>query len=36
MPNVRILLAAPLAFALALAAPARAEERTVPQSRTEM
>ena len=36
MPNVRILLAAPLAVALALAAPAMAEERTVPQSRTEM
>jgi Do/DeqQ family serine protease len=36
MPNARILLTAPLAFALALAAPARAEERTVPQSRTEM
>ncbi|MEW9615583.1 DegQ family serine endoprotease [Shinella sp. S4-D37] len=36
MPNVRILLAAPLAVALALAAPAAAEERAVPQSRTEM
>lgn len=36
MPNVRILLAVPLAAALALATPAMAEERTVPQSRTEM
>ena len=36
MPNVRILLAAPLAVALALAAPAAAEERAVPQSRTQM
>jgi Do/DeqQ family serine protease len=36
MPNARILLAAPILFALALATPAGAEERTVPQSRTEM
>jgi len=36
MPNARILLAAPILFALALATPASAEERTVPQSRTEM
>ncbi len=36
MPNARILLAAPILFALALAPPAGAEERTVPQSRTEM
>ena len=36
MPEFRILLAAPLAAALALAAPATAQDRTVPQSRTEM
>jgi len=36
MPNARILLAAPILFALALATPAGAEERTVPPSRTEM
>ena len=36
MPNARILLAAPILFALALATPASAEERAVPQSRTEM
>ncbi|WP_242222508.1 DegQ family serine endoprotease [Shinella zoogloeoides] len=36
MPKVRILLAAPLAAALALAAPATAQDRTVPQSHTEM
>jgi Do/DeqQ family serine protease len=36
MPNARILLAAPILFALALATPAGAEERTVPQSRTQM
>lgn len=36
MLKIRILLAAPLAVALALATPATAEERTVPQSRTEM
>jgi len=36
MPNARILLAAPILFALALATPAGAEERAVPQSRTEM
>ena len=36
MPKVRILLAAPLVVALALVTPATAEERTVPQSRTEM
>ena len=36
MPKFRILLAAPLVVALALATPAAAQERTVPQSRTEM
>ena len=36
MPNARILLAAPILIALALATPAGAEERTVPQSRTQM
>lgn len=36
MPNARILLAAPLIAALALAAPVFAQERAVPQSRTEM
>lgn len=35
MLNARILLAAPVLVALALS-PAKAEERTVPQSRTEM
>ena len=33
MTHIRILLAAPLAMALALMTPAMAEERTVPQSR---
>ena len=36
MLKARILLAAPLVAAMALGAPATAEERTVPQSRTEM
>ncbi len=36
MTHIRILLATPLAMALALMTPAVAEERTVPQSRTEM
>lgn len=36
MLKVRILLAAPLVAALALVTPATAQERTVPQSRTEM
>ena len=36
MPNTRILLAAPILMALALVNPAAAEERVVPQSRTEM
>jgi Do/DeqQ family serine protease len=36
MLKIRILLAAPLAAALALAAPVKAQDRTVPQSRTEM
>lgn len=36
MTHIRILLAAQLAMALALMTPAMAEERTVPQSRTEM
>ena len=36
MTTIRMLLAAPLALTLALTAPAMAEERTVPQSRTQM
>ncbi|QRI64862.1 DegQ family serine endoprotease [Shinella sp. PSBB067] len=36
MPNARILLAAPVVMALAFMTPATAQERTVPQSRTEM
>ena len=36
MLKARILLAAPLVLALAIGTPAAAEERTVPQSRTEM
>ncbi|WLS08634.1 DegQ family serine endoprotease [Shinella sumterensis] len=36
MSKARILFAAPLFVALALVTPATAEERTVPQSRTEM
>ena len=36
MTTIRMLLAAPLALMLALTAPAMAEERTVPQSRTQM
>ena len=36
MLKIRILLAAPVALALALATPVAAQERTVPQSRTEM
>ncbi|MGX5719994.1 DegQ family serine endoprotease [Shinella zoogloeoides] len=36
MLKARILLAAPVVMALALVTPATAQERTVPQSRTEM